>query len=134
MCMFRRVQDHHHLLHHLPNLKKPCVRQVVLDRRFPLRCALICGSSPCDPPAELLLRASLCERESFSPDEYIHVYIYIYTYIYIYMYIYIHIYIYIHTYTYTYRCLFADTHIPGFATCLPGLRGAGLPGKYSYYY
>ena len=32
--MFRRVKDHHSLLHCSPLLKKTCVRQVVLDKRL----------------------------------------------------------------------------------------------------
>ena len=34
-CMLS-CHDHHNLLHHSPLLKKTCVRQVVLDKRFPL--------------------------------------------------------------------------------------------------
>ena len=33
-CVFRRVKDHHNLLHYLPLLKNSCVRQVVLDKLF----------------------------------------------------------------------------------------------------
>ena len=33
---FGRVKDHHNLLHYSPLLKKACVRQVVLDKWFPL--------------------------------------------------------------------------------------------------
>ena len=36
LCVFRRVKDRHNLLHDLPLLKEPCVRQVVLDKWFPL--------------------------------------------------------------------------------------------------
>ena len=36
LCVFRRVKDHHNLLHYSPPLKKTCVRQAVLDKRFPL--------------------------------------------------------------------------------------------------
>ena len=38
LCVFRRVKDHHNidLLNCSPLLKKTCVRQVVLDRWFPL--------------------------------------------------------------------------------------------------
>ena len=35
LCVFRRVKDHHSLLHHSPLLKKACVRQVVSDKRSP---------------------------------------------------------------------------------------------------
>ena len=35
-CVLRRVEDHHTLLHCSPRLKKTCVRQVVLDKWFPL--------------------------------------------------------------------------------------------------
>ena len=38
-CVFRRVKDHRNLLHCSPCLKKTCVRQVVLDKRFPLKTA-----------------------------------------------------------------------------------------------
>ena len=36
LCVFRRVKDHHNLLHHSPPLKKACARQVVLDEWFPV--------------------------------------------------------------------------------------------------
>ena len=36
VCVFRRVTDHHNLLHDSSLLKKACVRQVVLDKWFPL--------------------------------------------------------------------------------------------------
>ena len=39
LCVFRRVKDHHILLHDSPLLKKTCVRQVVLDEWFPLKSA-----------------------------------------------------------------------------------------------
>ena len=35
-CLFRRVKDRHNLLHDSPRLKNNCVRQVVLDKWFPL--------------------------------------------------------------------------------------------------
>ena len=31
-ALFRRVKDHHKLLNYSPRLKKPCLRQVVLDK------------------------------------------------------------------------------------------------------
>ena len=34
--MFRRIKDHHSLPRYSPLLKKTCVRQVVLDKWFPL--------------------------------------------------------------------------------------------------
>ena len=34
--VFRSVKDHHNLLHYSICLKKACVRQVVLDKWFPL--------------------------------------------------------------------------------------------------
>ena len=37
LCVFRRVKDHHNLLHFSPRLKTTCVRQVVLDKWFPLK-------------------------------------------------------------------------------------------------
>ena len=43
LCVFRRVKDHHHLLHDSPLLKNTCLRQVVIDKWFPLtyaRCFL----------------------------------------------------------------------------------------------
>ena len=36
LCVFRRVRDHHDLLNCSPLLKNTCVRQVVLDKLFPL--------------------------------------------------------------------------------------------------
>ena len=36
-CVFRRVKDHQNLQYYSPLLKKACVRQVVLDNRFPLK-------------------------------------------------------------------------------------------------
>ena len=36
LCVFRRVKDHHNLLHSSPLWEKTCVRQVVLDKWFPL--------------------------------------------------------------------------------------------------
>ena len=36
LCGFRRVKDRHKLLCYLSLLKKACVRQVVLDKWFPL--------------------------------------------------------------------------------------------------
>ena len=36
LCMFRRVEDHHNLLHESPLWEKACVRQVALDKWFPL--------------------------------------------------------------------------------------------------
>ena len=36
LCVFCRVKDHHNLLHYSPLLKKASVRQVVLDKLFPL--------------------------------------------------------------------------------------------------
>ena len=36
LCAAHRVKDHRKLLHCSPRLKKTCVRQVVLDKRFPL--------------------------------------------------------------------------------------------------
>ena len=47
--VFRHVKDHHTLLHYLPNLKKPCVRQVVLDKWLPSSPAGRCAS-PSAPP------------------------------------------------------------------------------------
>ena len=37
LCVFRRVKEHHNLLHDSTRLKKTCVRQVVLDKWFPLK-------------------------------------------------------------------------------------------------
>ena len=42
--VFRRVKDHHSLLHYSP-LLKTCVRQVVLDKWLPLRYAEVCRRS-----------------------------------------------------------------------------------------
>ena len=36
LCVFRRVKDHHNLLQYSPPSKKTCVRQVALDKWFPL--------------------------------------------------------------------------------------------------
>ena len=38
-CVFHRVKNHHGLLHDSPLLKNTCVRQVVLDKWFPLMAA-----------------------------------------------------------------------------------------------
>ena len=45
ICVFPRFKDHHNLLHYSPRLKKTCVRQVLLDKWFPLSSANIydCG-------------------------------------------------------------------------------------------
>ena len=42
LFVFRRVKDHHNLSSYSLCLKKSCVRQVVLDKWFPLRCWLKC--------------------------------------------------------------------------------------------
>ena len=39
LCVVRRVKEHHKVLHDSPLLKKTCVRQVVLDKWFPLSTA-----------------------------------------------------------------------------------------------
>ena len=36
LCVFRRVKDHHNLLHHSPLVKETSVGQVALDKWFPL--------------------------------------------------------------------------------------------------
>ena len=39
LCVFLRVKDHHNLQSYSPLLKKTCVRQVELDKWFPLNMA-----------------------------------------------------------------------------------------------
>ena len=36
LCVFRRVKDHLNLLYYSPRLKNTCVRQVAVDKWFPL--------------------------------------------------------------------------------------------------
>ena len=73
-CVFRRVKDHHKFAIISVCLKKTCVRQVVLDKRFPLNAVAL--------PACLYLASSLRRRACGRPDilQYnsIHLYIYIY--------------------------------------------------------
>ena len=64
-CVFRSAKDHHNLLHDSQLFKKTCVRQVVLDRWFPLNhtnnihgvcvflqcgvcCNVVCAVTCCD--------------------------------------------------------------------------------------
>ena len=72
-CVFRRVKDHHKFAIISVCLKKTCVRQVVLDKRFPLNAVAL--------PACLYLASSLRRRACGRPDilQYnsIHLYIYI---------------------------------------------------------
>ena len=42
LCVFRRAKDHRNLLHYSPCLKNTCVRQVALDKWFPLSAAGSC--------------------------------------------------------------------------------------------
>ena len=93
-CEFRRVKDHHSLLHYSPFLKNTCVGEVVLDKWSPL----IVGT---------LFRTLVLRETHISLSIYIYIYrerererdvyidvIYIYIRIYIYIYIYVYIYIY----------------------------------------
>ena len=56
-CVAYSVKDHHH---HLPNysrlVKKSCVRQVVLDKWFPLSDVTRCGLTPSPPIKSLDFR------------------------------------------------------------------------------
>ena len=72
----RRVKDHHHLPHHSQRLKNTCVRQVELDKWFPLSYAYI----------YIYIYIYIC----------MHIYIYMIHIMYTYIYIYIYIYIYVH--------------------------------------
>ena len=45
---FRRVKEHHNLLHRSPLLKKACVRKVVLDKWFPLKVEKLAGEVAVD--------------------------------------------------------------------------------------
>ena len=51
LCVFRRVKDHHILKHYSRRLKKTCaIRQVVLDKCFPLKlavCMFACVATAC---------------------------------------------------------------------------------------
>ena len=66
LCGFRRVKDHHYVLHCSPMLKKTCVRHVVLAEQLPLKYV----RHPYQPYHDL---------------RYIHTYTYMYAYIHIYM-------------------------------------------------
>ena len=46
VCVACRVKDHQHSLHYSPSLKKTCVRQVVLDKWFPLVCGTFGETAP----------------------------------------------------------------------------------------
>ena len=48
-CVFRRVKDHHNSLHCAPLLKKPRVRQGVLDKWFPLNIRKAWETEPTQP-------------------------------------------------------------------------------------
>ena len=41
LCVFCRVKDHHKLLHYSPRLKNICIRQVMLDKWFPVMMIII---------------------------------------------------------------------------------------------
>ena len=82
VCVFRRVKEHHHVLHSSPLFRTPCVRQVVLDKWFPMIHTIYIYS---------------CIHITC-----IHMNIYIYIYIYVCIHIYIHI---IYVYTHTYVCI-----------------------------
>ena len=104
LCVFRRVNNHRRLQHCSPNMTNTCVRQVVLDKIFPLKH----GSRA---------RKGACSCSSRMRTEvYIYIYIHIHTHVYIYIYIYIciHVYIYLHILykyiyiymTHTYMCVY----------------------------
>ena len=96
VCVFRDVKDHHNLPHYSPRSKNTCVRQVVLDKWFPLifppsgprdlQFAGARGKGPC-----VYVYISYIHNTCISIYIYrererdIHIYIYVYT-IYIYTY------------------------------------------------
>ena len=60
LCAFRGVKDHHNLLHNSPRSKKACVRQAVLDKRFPMKHVPDISPLPwCHITAGVLLRMAL---------------------------------------------------------------------------
>ena len=130
-CVFRRVKDHD-LLKYYPLLKKTCVRQVVLDKWFPLanyRYSIEPFEATASPAGSVgapshhgRSTAAACEglriwsRASASRDTWeihkVHVCVYIYIYIYIYMHIiYTHTYTCIYTYIYIYVCTYIYIYI-----------------------
>ena len=51
LCAVCRFKDHHMLLHYSPRLKNTCVRQVVLDKWFPLGYAQSANSESATRPS-----------------------------------------------------------------------------------
>ena len=88
-----------------PRLNNTCVRQVVLDKWFPLTHSSAFSAlsktrwNSLRHPRLLKLTPA---RAHLRRHIYIYIYIYIYTHIYIYIYIYVYIYIYPYTYIYIY--------------------------------
>ena len=65
LCVLRSVRDHHNLLHYSPRLKKTCVRQVVLDKCFPLitlRATVSPSGTHSQSPQSPRARRNLCLR------------------------------------------------------------------------
>ena len=95
LCVFRRVKDYHDLLHYSQLLKNICVRQVVLDKCFPLRnhslqaILSFIGSLNYANVEMQIYNISLSLSLSLCLPLHIYIYIYILTYLYIYIYIYI---------------------------------------------